>query len=95
MFGFIQFTMLGLFTPDGSECRVAPRKMKEGDVGDFFHAVQASVANIFVTQENKERRDKLPFILNQVPTEGFTIMSLNEFVEFLRNKIGAKQPAKA
>lgn len=66
----------------------SPRKMKEGDVGDFFHAVQASVANIFVTQESKERRDKLPFILNQVPTEGFTIMSLGEFVGFLRHKIG-------
>ena len=52
------------------------------------------LSGAFVTQESKERRDKLPFILNQAPTEGFTIMSLNEFVEFLRNKIGAMQPVE-
>jgi|SRR5882672_2815414 len=61
-----------------------PRKMKEGDVGDFFHAVQASAATIFVTQESKDKRDRLPFILNQVPTAEFTIMGLSEFVEYLR-----------
>lgn len=60
-----------------------PRKVKEGDIGDFHHVVQASVADIFVTQESKDRRDKLPYILNQVPTKGFTIMSLNEFIEFI------------
>src|SRR2546430_16199254 len=37
-----------------------PRKMKEGDVGDFFHAVQASAANIFVTQESKDKQNRLP-----------------------------------
>lgn len=63
-----------------------PRKMKEGDVGDFFHAVQASVASIFVTQESKERKDKLPYILGQVPTDRFTIMNLSEFVDFVRHK---------
>ena len=61
-----------------------PRKMKEGDVGDFFHAVQASAATIFVTQESKDKRDRLPFILNQIPTPEFTIMGLSEFVEYLR-----------
>jgi hypothetical protein len=65
-----------------------PRKMKEGDVGDFFHAVQASAADIFVTQESKDKRDRLPFILNQIPTEAFRIMSLNEFIQFLREQRG-------
>ncbi len=62
----------------------SPRKMKEGDVGDFFHAVQASVADVFVTQESKDKRDRLPSILSQIPTDGFRIMSLSEFIESLR-----------
>lgn len=61
-----------------------PRKMKEGDVGDFFHAVQASSASIFVTQESKDKPDKLPSILNQISTTEFTIMDLNEFVGYLK-----------
>jgi hypothetical protein len=65
-----------------------PRKMKEGDVGDFFHAVQASAATIFVTQESKDKRDRLPFILGQIPTAEFTIMGLSEFIEYLRQKRG-------
>jgi hypothetical protein len=61
-----------------------PRKMKEGDVGDFFHVVQASAATIFVTQESKEKPNKLPSILSQIPIEGFEIMNLTEFVQYLK-----------
>ena len=61
-----------------------PRKMKEGDVGDFFHAVQASSAFVFVTQESKDKPDKLPSILSQISTTGFTIMDLRDFVEHLK-----------
>jgi hypothetical protein len=66
-----------------------PRKMKEGDVGDFFHAVQASAATVFVTQESKDKRDRLPFILNQIPTADFTIMGLSEFIEYLKQETKA------
>jgi hypothetical protein len=69
-----------------------PRKMKEGDVGDFFHAVQASSATVFVTQESKDKRDRLPFILNQIPTAEFTIMGLSEFVEYLRHAPNVAAP---
>lgn len=57
-----------------------PRKMKAGDLGDWFHAVQSSAASLFVTQENKERVGKLPFILNQLPTPRFEVLSLQEFL---------------
>lgn len=63
-----------------------PRKMKEGDVGDFFHAVQASAASIFVTQESKDKKDRLPFILNQISTEEFEILSLSQFLEWLKRE---------
>ena len=66
--------------------------MKEGDVGDFFHAVQASAATVFVTQESKDKRDRLPFILNQIPTEEFTILGLGEFVEYVRHAPDATPP---
>jgi hypothetical protein len=57
-----------------------PGKMKRSDGGDFFHAVCSSAADIFVTQESKNKEGKLPWILNQVPTKGFAIMSLEEFL---------------
>ena len=58
--------------------------MKEGDVGDFFHVVQASAATIFVTQESKAKANKLPSILNQISTAGFEIMNLSELVQYLK-----------
>lgn len=57
-----------------------PRKMKPGDMGDWYHAVQSSAADILVTQENKEKAGKLPNILNQKPTPGFEILNLQEFL---------------
>lgn len=68
-----------------------PRKMREGDVGDFFHAVQASASTIFVTQESKDKRDRLPFILGQIPIPDFTIMALTEFIAHLRQETRAAQ----
>lgn len=60
-----------------------PRAMKPGDVGDFFHAVQSSAADFFVTQESKDRPSKLPYILNQVATQGFKVVSLRDFLQSL------------
>ncbi|MCA1816276.1 MAG: hypothetical protein LC746_07695, partial [Acidobacteria bacterium] len=59
----------------------APRKVREGDVGDFMHAIQASFANIFVTQESKQEAGKLGFILTQVPTPNFEVLNLQEFLQ--------------
>ena len=59
-----------------------PKTTKRGDIGDFFHAINASVADIFVTQE-ENKPNKLPFILNQIPVEDFQVMNLNEFINFL------------
>jgi len=60
-----------------------PGKIKSSDGGDFFHAVCASAADIFVTQESKDKKGKLPWILSQVPTQGFRIMSLQELLKML------------
>lgn len=57
-----------------------PRKVRPGDFGDWFHAVQASVADIFVTQEAKTKAGRLPYILNQLPTPDFVVMSVQEFL---------------
>jgi hypothetical protein len=46
----------------------SPRKMKEGDVGDFFHAVQSSVADIFVTQESKDKKNKGSLVVKHIST---------------------------
>jgi hypothetical protein len=60
-----------------------PAKVKASEGGDFFHAVCASAADVFVTQESKDRYGKLPFILSQLPIPGFSVMSLREFLESL------------
>jgi hypothetical protein len=60
-----------------------PGKVKASEGGDFFHAVCASAADIFVTQESKNKYGNLPFILSQVPISGFTVMNLDEFIETL------------
>jgi hypothetical protein len=39
--------------------------------------------NIIITQENKDKYGKLPFILNQLPIPRFSVMSLSEFLESL------------
>ena len=62
----------------------SPARVKASEGGDFFHAVCASAADIFVTQESMEKYGRLPFILSQVPIPGLTIMSLAEFLESLR-----------
>jgi len=61
----------------------SPKKVEPSEAADFFHAVCASAANIFVTQEKKDKYGKLPFILSQVPVSGFTVMSLKEFLDIL------------
>jgi hypothetical protein len=60
-----------------------PGKVQESEAGDFFHAICASAADIFVTQESKNKYGKLPFILSQVPIPKFTVMGLKEFVATL------------
>jgi hypothetical protein len=60
-----------------------PGKVKPSEAGDFFHAVCASAANIFVTQESKDKYGKLPFILQQVPITGFQVMDLKELLGIL------------
>lgn len=57
-----------------------PRKVRTGEVGDWYHAIQSSAADIFVTQENKNQSGKLPYILNQIPIDGFEVLSLQEFL---------------
>jgi hypothetical protein len=58
-----------------------PRKVKHGDIGDWFHAVSASAANIFVTLESKTKPGHLGYVLSLKPTPGFEVLSLAEFLE--------------
>jgi hypothetical protein len=58
--------------------------VKPSEAGDFFHAVCASAADIFVTQEHKEKYGKLPFILSQLPIPRFTVMNLKDLLETLK-----------
>ena len=58
----------------------APRKMAPGDVGDFLHAIEASAADIFVTQESRKVNNKLPQILGQIDVPGFSVMNLHELL---------------
>lgn len=60
-----------------------PGKVQESEAGDFFHAICASAADVFVTQESKNKYGRLPFILSQVPIPKFSVMSLKEFVAAL------------
>lgn len=57
-----------------------PRNVKPGDLGDWFHAVQAAAAELFVTQESKTKAGKLPYILNLLPIRGFDVINLEEFL---------------
>lgn len=59
----------------------APRKVKHGDIGDWFHATSAAAANIFVTLESKTKPGHLAYILSLKPTPGFEVLSLSEFLE--------------
>jgi len=55
-----------------------PGQVKASDGGDFFHAVQASAADVFVTNDKKLSR-----WLKQVSIEGFEIMNIAQFLEQL------------
>lgn len=57
-----------------------PRKLTAGDLGDWFHAVQAAAADLFVTQESKTKSGKLPYILNHLPVSDFEVINLEEFL---------------
>jgi hypothetical protein len=57
-----------------------PRRVKPGDLADWFHAVQAAAADLFVTQESKTKPGKLPNILNQLHVSGFEVINLEEFL---------------
>jgi len=58
-------------------------KVKASEQGDFFHAISASAADIFVTEEHKEKYGRLPYILSQVPIKRLTIMNLKELLHTL------------
>jgi hypothetical protein len=60
-----------------------PGRVKSSDGGDFFHAVCASAADIFVTQESVDKKGKLPWILSQIPTQGLKVMSIQELSKTL------------
>lgn len=62
-----------------------PRILKSNDVMDSIHAIESSAAEIFVTQENKTKANRLPFILNQVTYDNYKIMNLKEFLNYLKN----------
>ena len=53
---------------------------------DFIHTIEASAAEILVTQESKTKANKLPYILNQIDFINFETMNLNEFLIYLQNK---------
>ena len=55
-----------------------PGKVKASESGDFFHAVQASAADILVTNDSKFSR-----WLKQVPIEDLEIISFRELIERL------------
>lgn len=53
-----------------------PGQVRDSESGDFFHAVQASSADVFVTGDKRLRS-----WLTRVPVEGWEVLSLNQFVE--------------
>lgn len=75
---YLSVAHTGLFGLKG-----VPRKIKHGDVGDWFHAVSASAASIFVTLESKTKPGHLGYILSLKPTPGFQVLSLQEFLAIL------------
>jgi len=58
-----------------------PRKVKHGDIGDWFHVVCAASAHIFVTMESKSKPGHLGYILSLKPTPNFEVLNLNEFLK--------------
>lgn len=61
------------------------RTLKANDFMDFIHTIESSAAEIFVTQESKNKSGRIPYILNQIPFTNFKIMNLEEFLEWLQN----------
>lgn len=61
-----------------------PRKLTSNDFMDFIHTIEASAAEILVTQENKTKANKLPFIINQMNFKNFKVMNLEEFIQHLQ-----------
>ena len=53
-----------------------PGKVRSGDMGDFFHAVQASAADIFVAQDARLER-----WLKKVAVDGLRVMNFDEFLD--------------
>ena len=62
-----------------------PKNLQAGDFMDFIHTIQASVATIFVTQENKEKANKIPFILNKLPFSDLKTINIGEFLKFIKS----------
>ncbi len=63
-----------------------PRILKSNDFMDFIHTIEASGAEIFVTQENKNKANKLPYIINQITFKNFKTMNLKEFLLYLQRE---------
>lgn len=53
-----------------------PGKIGTGDFGDLLHSVQATAADVFVTNEKR-----LPLWLKRVPVDGFDVINLNELID--------------
>lgn len=53
-----------------------PGKVRPGESGDFFHSVQASAADVFVTEDARLRR-----WLEEVPIEGLLVIGLRQFID--------------
>jgi hypothetical protein len=73
---FISVTFTGIFGMSGS-----PRKVRHGDLHDWHHAICASAANVFVTNESKARPGHLGHALSLKPTRGFEVLNLREFLD--------------
>jgi hypothetical protein len=57
-----------------------PRKVKHGDLHDWHHAICASAANVFVTNESKTRPGHLGHALSWKATPGFEVLNLKELL---------------
>jgi hypothetical protein len=58
-----------------------PRKVRHGDLHDWHHALCASAANVFVTNESKTRPGHLGHTLSWKPTPGFEVLNLRELLD--------------
>ena len=80
--GLLNFESISLYIGIGLSFTYAlefeKRLPQKGDLHDQLHALSASVADIFVTNDNKFLR-----LLKRIPVDNFIAMNLGEFLEYL------------